>query len=377
MTLAGHRQDNITLAASSGQAGYRFETTRELADPLWDAFLEHTPGGYYAQSSLWAQVKASLGWQVVRIKLISQQQIIAGVQILARPIPLVGAAGYVPRGPVQAQGHPAWTQQLLDQMCESAREHRHQVLLMQPADQAINDLLLERGFRLTKREVAPLYTLQLDLSASPDDLLAGMERGTRYNIHLSQRKEIAVREGTAADLPAFCQLLRQTGERQGFAVSPPEFFDELWRLFAPGGHVKLYVAQYAGEIVSAQLMILFGDHAVNKFTVWSGAHGNRKPNEAVMWAAIMGARQAGYRCYDFGGLSYKVAQPVLRGEPLPERQKGSVGSFKLRFGGQVVAYPPTHLLATNPLVRWLDDRLTADAENSRLAKNYLHRLRTR
>ena len=69
-------------------------------DSVWDAFLMDVAEGHYTQSSVWAQVKALLGWRTIRIIAEENQRIVGGAQILLRSMPCIGSIGYVPGGPL-------------------------------------------------------------------------------------------------------------------------------------------------------------------------------------------------------------------------------------------------------------------------------------
>src|SRR5215472_15141278 len=56
---------------------------------LWDAFVAAAPHGHILQCWAWGDLKAAFGWRALRAVLWDedQQQILAGAQILLRPIP--------------------------------------------------------------------------------------------------------------------------------------------------------------------------------------------------------------------------------------------------------------------------------------------------
>jgi peptidoglycan pentaglycine glycine transferase (the first glycine) len=346
---------NRTLA-STGQAGSQVQLSWEPAAPEWDSFLAATPGGHYAQTSLWGQVKALRGWCPVRVVVSQGARIVAGAQLLLRPLPLVGAIGYIPKGPLVAGDDPCLAQLVFDAVQQLARAQRLQYLVVQPPHNgaAVVPHLVEGGFRPTALELAPTATLLLDLSKSLDDLLAQMKKNTRQNIRRSQRAGITVREGTEQDLPFFYRCLTATSQRQHFAAgrSSYEYYAQLWRVFHPHGYLKLFLAEYAGEAVSAKLVIPFGDVVLYWRRGWSGHPGSHKPNEALEWAVIQWAKAQGYRYCDVGGLNPQVARAVLQGAPLPAALQQTATSFKLGFGGQVSLFPAAYDYIANPVLRW-------------------------
>jgi lipid II:glycine glycyltransferase (peptidoglycan interpeptide bridge formation enzyme) len=71
-----------------------------------------------------------------------------------------------------------------------------------------------------------------------------------------------------------------------------------------------------------------------------------RTNELMHWTAIAWAHHAGYRYYDFEGISVEVAQALRDGRPAQPR---GVAFFKLGFGGVPVVYPGTYDLLPDGL----------------------------
>jgi hypothetical protein len=60
---------------------YTVRVSRELSDPDWDRFVEATDGGTYQQSSMWAQVKSTVGWRPIRFALSRDGKSLRGVKL--------------------------------------------------------------------------------------------------------------------------------------------------------------------------------------------------------------------------------------------------------------------------------------------------------
>jgi peptidoglycan pentaglycine glycine transferase (the first glycine) len=178
-----------------------------------------------------------------------------------------------------------------------------------------------------------------------------MKDKTRYNIRLAQRKGVTVREGSEQDLEICHQLLTATSQRQGFPLPTGEYFLRMWRLLHPRGHLRMFLAEYEGEVLSSMLAIPFGDTVTFKFGGWSGRHGNRHPNELMHWVAMQTVKAEGFRYYDFESFDSGLARAILDGEPLSEPQARTVATFKLGFGGEVRVYPGPYERVSNPVLR--------------------------
>ena len=218
-------------------------------DPAWDAFLAQTPGSHHVQSSLWASLKSTLGWQATRVIVTRQRRIVGGAQLLMRPLGFFGRLGYVSKGPVVTSDDPLLLDVVFTQLQRLAHEHRLMCLVLQPPNcgEAIARQLPAWGFHPGQIDLAPIASGLIELAQEPDDLLAQMHKGTRKNIRRSQRKGILTREGTDADLPAFYHLLHQTSQRRGFGEYSLEYFTAMWRLFDPHHSIKLFLAEAEGE----------------------------------------------------------------------------------------------------------------------------------
>lgn len=360
------------LRADAGTSGgYRLSQSRATRDPGWDRFLLTVPGGHHLQSSYWGAVKAILGWRAIRVFATDGDGIRGGAQILLRDVPVVGAVGYVPLGPVLGREDPALRRLVLHGVQAVARTQRVQFLVVQPQagqEPVVGDLLAY-GFRKAGDLVRPhpKATLLVDLARDEDALLAGMKSRTRYNIRLAQRRGIRVRQGGEADLPTFYRLLAMTGDRQRFAVPSQRYFRHLVRIMAPPGHAKIFIAEHDGRPLSAALVIAFGDLVSYKRGGWSGELGHLHPNELMHWEAMRWAKAEGYRCYDFEGIEL----------PAADGQFSSVSAFKVGFGGDILLLPHAYEQIRNPILRggysWLAPRLSGSAR----ARWVINRIRTR
>jgi lipid II:glycine glycyltransferase (peptidoglycan interpeptide bridge formation enzyme) len=162
---------------------------------------------------------------------------------------------------------------------------------------------------------------------------------------------ITVREGTEGDLATFYRLLGDSRQRQGsrFSIFPEAFFARMWSVFNAYGYIKLFLAEYAGEVVCAQLAILFGDTLLLDSIGWSGRYRERHPNEVLYWEVISWAKAHGYHYCDFNGVDARTAA-IAHLQPLAVKQPWT--EFKLGFGGRVRLVPVTYDYIYNPLLRW-------------------------
>lgn len=364
------------LGGGSSASSLRAVWGDDPVDPAWDRFVASHPMGHHTQSALWSQVKSSAGWATARLVLQRGGAIVGGAQLLHRRFTWHVGAGYLAKGPLLAPGEESLLPDVLQEVEHHARRLHLRHLTIQPVAENVARFAPARSYFPGSVEVTPPATALIDLDRPIEEVLGGMSAKTRYNIRLSARKGITVKEGSGDDLAAYYRIYLQTAERQGFQPSSRSYFRRLWEVLEPGGHVRLTLAELDGEPLSAQLAVVFGDSVVNKMSVWSGREGSRRPNEALQWDTIEWAHGAGFASYDLEGLPRKVAETVRDTGQLPDSHRQSVSSYKLGFGGRVVVFPPPFDFLPDPALRWVYGRLVGRVDHKRV-KRLVQKVRVR
>ncbi len=368
--------DTNKRAAAFAAPATEIVVSSEPVDRAWDDFLAATPGGHHVQTTAWSRLKATLGWRAVRVIAKERGHIVGGVQILVREYGKRFRIGYISKGPLFASTNQTLASALLRAYHDEAQAQRLHCTIVQPPEKSALTAELEgHGYHPVRFATLLQATTVIDLSASLDDILMHMKRKTRRNVRQSQRSGLHVRRGTAADLDAFYDAFTSTADRKGFRDYSKSYFEQLWELFAPGDHIQLFIAEKDGRPVSASLRLAFGDTVVCKKRGWTGEFASLRPNEAVEWAAIQWAKEAGYRYYDFEGLPRAMAEAVVRGQPLPEENVQSPASYKLGFGGEVRILPDSLARFSNPLLRWGHRVVYPKVANWRLIDRLVHRIK--
>jgi peptidoglycan pentaglycine glycine transferase (the first glycine) len=326
-------------AASTG-----LRVSSGLPDRAWDAFVQRSPGGHYKQSAAWARFKAGAGWRAQRIHVRDGARTVAGVQLLTRPVPVLGAIGHVARGPIADDVDALDV--LLDEMDRICRAQRIQYLAVTPAEagSTVEQHLRVHGLHHSERLSGIAATGRVDLGPDTDELLRRMRRSTRANVRRAQRRGLTAREGSERDLDTFFELLALATQRKRFTTFADDRVRDMWRALRADDHARIFLVEADGEPVSAQLAIAYGDTLYSHLMAWSGRHGDRKPNELLDWTALTWAKDRGYRYYDFEGI---VADDERRPAKDPH-----VSDYKRGFGLEVVAMPATYERLTNPALRW-------------------------
>jgi len=194
----------------------------------------------------------------------------------------------------------------------------------------------------------------IDLTKSEDDLLAGFNSKTRYNIRLAQKKGVKIVEDNSDKaFNKYIELTRETVERQGFYAHSERYHRLMWqhlhkKLVTRNAQpiARLLIARYRGEIITCWIVFVWHDFLYYPYGASSDKHKNVMANNLMMWEAIRYGRNLKLKTFDLWGR---------------EPGKGFT-KFKEGYNPQVVEFLGTWDLITSPLyypyrvaesLRWL------------------------
>ncbi|WP_353066566.1 lipid II:glycine glycyltransferase FemX [Arcanobacterium hippocoleae] len=172
----------------------------------------------------------------------------------------------------------------------------------------LNDALQNHGFTMRNRGIDPHSTSQPRVNMrismegmNAQQLLDFFQAKTRYNIRLAARKGVQVRwSQELADVDQFFETYRIMSERHGITHRPLSYFHGLAK--ALGDHLRVYLASYEDEILSAAICVNYGDVTWYMYGGSTNSHRNKMPNYLMQWEMIQWAIEQRSKYYDFGGV---------------------------------------------------------------------------
>src|SRR5262249_45347159 len=144
------------------------------------------------------------------------------------------------------------------------------------------------GFRPSPHPIQPPRTILVDIAGDEATILAAMKQKCRYNIGLAKKKGVCVRP--SADLATFYALMQMTGDRDGFGVHAPEYYETAYRLFHERGNCELLLAERGGKPLAALMVFALGRRAWYLFGASSDEGRNLMPAYLLQWEAIRWAK---------------------------------------------------------------------------------------
>lgn len=194
----------------------------------------------------------------------------------------------------------------------------------------------------------PEHTLEIDLSASEEEILKQMKQKGRYNIKVATKHGVKIRK--SKDAEDFWKIFKKTTKRDGFSGHSKKYYEDLLRIL--GDKAELFLAEYKEKVLAAAIVTYFGDTATYYFGASSDEDRNVMAPYLLHWEIVKDAKAKGCRWYDLfgvaplavskGGASYDEKHPWA-----------GVTGFKEKFGGVRVSYWPAQEKPLKCVWYWL------------------------
>lgn len=282
--------------------------------------------GQFLQSWQWGAFQEKVAGEVLRLGVKKDGEIIAAASLTKKKLPIRKSYYYCPRGPIinhqlSTTNHQLILELLFNEIKKRAEEEKAIFLRFDPIFR-VKDF----GLPLQKTiDVQPSKTTLLDLKEEEGELLKKMHQKTRYNIRLAEKKGVKIFEGDIKYFDSFWRLLNETTERDDFRPHGQDYYIEM--LKTDPDFIKLFVAEYKGKIIAANIISFFGDTATYMHGASSNEFRNVMAPYLIQWHVIKEAKRKGCRYYDFYGIDEKKWPGVTR--------------FKAGFGGGNRHFPGT------------------------------------
>lgn len=295
------------------------------------------------QTFEWGQVKASSGWEALRVGFRSG----GAASILKRKLPYINKCFfYVPRGPMIDFSDAEQVKGFVSSVKELAKEHGALFLRMDPEvpedDRTVLELLKAQGFIRAKKEIQPRSTYLVDLTRPLEDIKASFEPKFRYNINVALKHGISVDQGIGDKaVTDFYDIYKETCSRQTFIIHPLSYYQKINELINKKGMGTIFTAYKDGIPVAGVYVFLFGGRAWYMYGCSSNKYRNMMPNNLIHWEIIKWAKQKGAAVYDLWGIP---------SNPTDAHPLWGVYRFKKGFGGKLVKFIGAYDLPFNKVL---------------------------
>lgn len=270
---------------------------------------------------------------------------------MIRPFSAFFTVAYVPMGPDVDCADPVRQGKLLTELADGLRPFLPRNTIMIRFDPPWGTSSPADGpsvfppapeCRRAPVQVQPPDTVVLSLEPTAERLLESMKPKWRYNVRLAEKKGVIIRRLDGRDaaeegLEIFWDLYLTTAKRDGIALHSKAYYADLLRKSGIEGERNLvsgdnprfflYIAEYENEALASIIVLRYGMEAVYLYGASSNEHRNLMSAYALQWKAILDAKEAGCKRYDFYGIPPNDD---------PSHPMHGLYRFKTGFGGNVV-----------------------------------------
>ena len=357
-------------------------TVRAITTDEHAAYVAAQPSASFLQTPGWAQVKPE--WRAESLGWYDGDTLCGAALVLYRQLPKVRRyLAYLPEGPVidwatddldswlapltrhlsrqgafgVRMGPPVVTRRWSAAQVKEgiADEGVHRLSDVPPLERSrtgasVVAQLHELGWRPQAVEGGfaagqPQYNFWVPLAGrTEEDVLKGMNQQWRRNIKKAAKEAVEVRaaEGSA-DLKRFHDLYVHTAERDHFTPRGLAYFQTMYDALSAEDpdRIRLWFAEHEGDLVAATIAIRVGAHAWYSYGASSTEKREVRGSNAVQWAMMRDAMEAGADVYDLRGITDTLDSD--------DPHLGLI-QFKVGTGGEAVEYAGEWDLPLNALL---------------------------
>ena len=221
-----------------------------------DAFVKAHPNGDLLQLTKWAETKRLTGWYSKRVAVGEDGEIKGVGQLLFKKIPkLPFTLCYVSRGFVTDYSDKAALEQLLEETKKVAKAEKAYAIKIDPdveVDKGIDALknlnalgFKHKGFKegLSKDYIQPRMTMITPIDKSDEEIFQSFERRNRSKVRLSLKRGTKVERSNREGLKNFAELMKITGERDGFLTRDLSYFQNIYDSLHEDSNAELYLVK--------------------------------------------------------------------------------------------------------------------------------------
>jgi len=322
---------------------------------------DNSPDGGFLQSEYWRKFQEAVGRKIYGLSETDENgELIAHANIITHRLPVAGDYFYVPRGPVVKISNFQFSifkplEKFLNDLFDLAQKNNIGWIRIEPNSEEELNLIRESlpgGIIMKKSavDVQPREILILDIAKSEEELLARMKQKTRYNIRLAEKRGVRVspvNSDQRSVMKKFLELVKITSKRDKITAHPENYYRKMFETI-PSEILKLYIAEYQGKTIVANLVLFFGKTATYLHGASDNIHRDVMAPHLLQWQAIKDAKISGYMKYDLGGVK---TEKISNFKFKISNSWSGITKFKTGFAPETksVQFPGCYDIVLNPV----------------------------
>jgi lipid II:glycine glycyltransferase (peptidoglycan interpeptide bridge formation enzyme) len=144
-------------------------------------------------------------------------------------------------------------------------------------------------------------THSIDLSRGQKIIFKNFRNSNKRNIKKAQKKGVIAKVCSSMDsVESFYRLHCRTRKFHGLPTQPWRFFKYIYEHVIKSKRGLVVLASYQGRIISGAVYFHFGNQAIYKYGASDRAYLHLRPNNLVMWTAMIWYIQNSFKNLSFG-----------------------------------------------------------------------------
>lgn len=278
--------------------------------------MENAPrSGAFLQSFEWGEFQELMGKKIFAIQNIG----------LFSKLPLFLGKNYLysRRGPINLD---------FKEISKIAKKENAIFIRFEPSFEKNEKINLPKNAIKVPHGIPPT-TLLIDLQKTEEEILKECSEKTRYNIRLSEKKNLEIKIGGAELFPDFWKLTEETATRHKIKNFARGYYKKLLEI---KNFAYLAVVYHKETPLATGLFVDFAGITTYFFGASSNEQKNLMAPYFMHFEMIKYAQKNGQKHYDFWGINPKDKND----ENYTKKYEG-ITRFKAGFGGEIISYPGT------------------------------------
>lgn len=277
--------------------------TEEDARQNWNENLAGFDDCSPFQTFEWGQFHQALGWQPRHYAFFDEEGKISSMcLILLRRFPLKTGFVWCAGGPVGRITD--WDRRLPQAIIETSGLKRLYLRFRCDRERTTRDALFLNHHEWSKC-IFPMvsgFSMELDLSGEPDEILSRTNRSWRRNLRLAEKQEMVISRSVNPDIG---ELRRILAEMESLKSLPELFsFEKLENLFKLNRANLLFLRceDKEGNLLCFRGSLLIGNRACDYLAATSEKGRKLRASFPLFWKLLLTCREKGITRYDLGGI---------------------------------------------------------------------------
>jgi peptidoglycan pentaglycine glycine transferase (the first glycine) len=306
----------------------------------WNQFVGNNPCMDILQGWEWGELKRVEGWKPYRFAVFGFDEILLGGMVLVKKIPLLGNLAYIPHGPafncnfnngskfdlwkIFEEGLIAWAKG------NNVVGIEIEPKLLTDKESDLLEVLTKSRWKISGRNRQSRHKLNMDIEQSDEELLAGMEKNTRYNIKYAEKNNVEFKSYPLNHpeiqrvMERFYRLLKEMQSRaNNYPIRSYEYFQKLIDVYKDTDWMVFNEVSFEGDVIAMNISQFTKSWASSFYAGSNRLHPKLKATYLLRWKSILLAKKRGCKIYDFWG--------VILDSP----QHEGYSKNKLSYGGKL------------------------------------------